>query len=90
MPWEGNFRRTGLVGGGVLVLSSEVWHKIPNGPWFRWLWEGELSMCRASEDTFFAELAQQHGLEVWTHKQTAGHLKTVDLTELAKMMGFDK
>jgi hypothetical protein len=88
---DGNFRRTGVVGGGVLIISSDVWRKIPKGPWFRWLVnEDEWTTRKMSEDVYFCEMVQAHGLEVWTHKQAAGHLKTMDLTEVCKMMGLDK
>lgn len=87
---DGNFRRTGQVGGGVLIISAEVWHKVP-GPWFRWLVnEDEWTTRKMSEDTFFCELVQAHGLAVWTHRQAAGHLKTMDLTAMCKTMGLDR
>lgn len=87
---DGNFRRTGIVGGGVLIISSQVWTTIPKGPWFRWLVnEDEWSTRNMSEDVYFCELAQAHGLEVWTHKQAAGHLKTIDLTQIAGQLGLN-
>jgi hypothetical protein len=88
---DGNFRRTGVVGGGVLIISSQVWRAIPKGPWFRWLVnEDEWTTRKMSEDVYFCELVQGHGLEVWTHKQAAGHLKTIDLTKVCERMGLDK
>ncbi|MGA2387511.1 MAG: hypothetical protein ABSF97_01020 [Candidatus Sulfotelmatobacter sp.] len=88
---EGDFRRTGIVGSGVLIISSQVWRAIPKGPWFRWLVnEDEWTTRKMSEDVYFCELVQGHGLEVWTHKQAAGHLKTIDLTKVCERMGLDK
>lgn len=86
---DGNFRRTGLVGGGVLIINADVWGKIP-GPWFRWLSDGsEISKGKISEDYYFCELVQENGLEVWTHKQAAGHLKTLDITSVCKKLALD-
>jgi hypothetical protein len=88
---DGNFRRTGVVGGGCLIISSQVWKTIPKGPWFRWVVnDDEWCSTKTSEDLFFCELVQEHGLEVWTHKTAAGHLKTIDLTGICKTMGLDK
>jgi hypothetical protein len=82
---DGEFQRTGCVGGGVMILSSEVWRVIPCGPWFRWLTnDDELLTRKASEDYAFCELAQEHGLTVWAHQSTAGHLKTIDITRGTK------
>jgi hypothetical protein len=88
---DGNFRRTGVVGGGVLIISSQVWRTIPKGPWFRWLVnDDEWTTRKMSEDVYFCEMVQAHGLEVWTHKQAAGHLKTTDLSDICKIVGLDK
>lgn len=82
-PRDGNFRETGLGGGGVLIINSEVWRVIPRGPWFRSLPnDDEVMSCKSSEDYQFCELVQAHGLKVWTHEQLAGHLKTTDATRL--------
>ncbi len=89
-PVDGNFRRTGQVGGGVLIISADVWRKVP-GPWFRWLVnDDEWTSQRISEDLYFCELVQAQGFEVWTHKQAAGHLKTMDLTAMCKTLGMDR
>lgn len=78
---DGNFRKTGRGGGGVLIISSEVWRIIPNGPWFRWLANEDETLSRhCSEDYFFCHLVQNNGLTVWTHRAEAGHLKTSDAT----------
>jgi hypothetical protein len=78
---EGHFRQTGCAGGGVLIISSEVWRVIPRGPWFRWLTNDDETLSRRlGEDYYFCGLAQQHGLTVWTHQNVAGHLKTVNAT----------
>lgn len=78
---DGDFRETGCVGGGVLIISSEVWRAIPRGPWFRWdSNEDEVLSTRLSEDFYFVELVLSHGLKVWTHKCVAGHLKTSNAT----------
>lgn len=78
---DGNFRTTGCAGGGVLIVSSEVWRRVPRGPWFRWLTnDDEVLSRKLGEDYFFCELVQQHGMTVWTHEHVAGHLKTTELT----------
>ena len=82
---DGEFQRTGHVGSGLLILSSEVWRVMPRGPWFRWLTnDDELLSRKLSEDYAFCELAQAHGLQVWSHQSTAGHLKTSDITRRQK------
>jgi hypothetical protein len=80
---EGDFQQTGQAGSGVMVISSEVWRKIPRGPWFRWPTnDDELLSRQFSEDIYFCGLVQQHGLTVWVHRSIAGHLKTSDITSL--------
>jgi hypothetical protein len=79
---DGNFRRTGFVGSGVLFISSEVWQKIPTGPWFRWLSnDDEEGTPKTSEDFYFCELVQ---------KDAAGHLKTLNVTRVCQALGRDK
>lgn len=81
---DGGFQRTAYVGGGVMILSSEVWRVIPQGPWFRWITnDDELQSRKLSEDYAFCQLAQEHGLSVWSHQSKAGHLKTVDIVRFA-------
>jgi hypothetical protein len=80
-PKDGNFRITGVGGGGCLIISSEVWRVIEHGPWFRWLTnDDELQTRKMGEDYYFCEMVQAHGLKVWTHKRLAAHLKTRDAT----------
>lgn len=80
-PKDGHFRVTGCGGGGVLIISSEVWRVIPHGPWFRWLANDDEVLSRQlGEDYYFCELVRRHGLSVWTHPNVAGHLKTADAT----------
>jgi hypothetical protein len=81
-PSDGNFRQTERGGGGVLIISSEVWRAIPIGPWFRWLVNDDETLSRhVSEDYYFCWLMQTNGLKVWTHQAVAGHLKTDDATK---------
>jgi hypothetical protein len=80
-PADGQFRECGRGGSGVLVIGAEVWRKIPRGPWFRWVTNDDEVLSRAlSEDYYFCQLVQEHGLTVWTHQHVAGHLKTTDAT----------
>jgi len=80
-PQDGQFRQTGCAGGGVLIISSKVWHVIERGPWFRWLTnDDEVGSRRLGEDYYFCELVHAHGMTVWTHQRVAGHLKTSDAT----------
>ena len=73
----GNFMLVTSAGAGVLMLRSSVWQKMPNAPLFVW-------SAETGEDTYFANLAQGLGFNLWTHASLAGHLKTVDLTPLLK------
>jgi hypothetical protein len=82
-PRDGEFKETGCAGGGVLIISSEVWRVIPRGPWFQWLTNSDECLSRKlSEDYYFCELVREHGLKVWTHQRHAGHLKSSDATWL--------
>jgi hypothetical protein len=78
------------VGSGVLFISSEVWKKIP-GPWFRWIVNDDEETTQVmGEDYYFCELVQRHGLQVWTHNDMAGHLKTLNVTRVCEALGRDK
>ncbi|HLJ86373.1 MAG TPA: hypothetical protein VKZ53_06090 [Candidatus Angelobacter sp.] len=80
-PKDGQFRETRYAGGGVLIISSEVWRVIPRGPWFRWVANDDEALSgKLGEDCYFCELVQKHGLTVWTHQSVAGHLKSADAT----------
>ncbi len=86
---DGVFREVDTVGGGVLMIRSTVWQRIPKGPWFRWqhsdseLLDPTPGTC--GEDIYFCRLVRQHGFKVWTHTQTlAGHYHTADFTGLAR------
>ena len=79
----GEFVRARHVGTGVLIIRAEVWRRIPRGPWFKWLAaDDELLSPRVAEDYYFCELAEKHGLSVWSHRSVAGHLKTIDITNV--------
>ena len=80
---DGEFRKTGCCGAGVLMVRSKVWESIP-GPWFRWVSnDDETSTLKIGEDYFFCELAQRHGFKVWTHSNLAGHLRIINITDVA-------
>jgi hypothetical protein len=80
---DGRFQETRCAGGGVLIISADVWRVIERGPWFRWVTnDDEVLSRKLGEDYYFCELVQAHGLKVWTHERLAGHLKTADATRL--------
>jgi hypothetical protein len=84
----GPFREVDCVGGGVMMIRSAVWQKIPRGPWFRWQHDetSELLTPNANscgEDVYFSKLCRAHGIKLWTHAENlAGHYRTVDLTTM--------
>jgi len=78
---RGNFVEVDSIGGGCLILRSEIWRKIP-GPWFKWVTKNdELLTPDVSEDVYFCQLARQHGFRIWSHRLPAAHMRCVDLTE---------
>ena len=84
---DGVFREVKHVGGPVLMISRAVWERIPQGPWFQFLYKpgNELHLTQPgefiSEDVWFCQLARRHGFKVWTHtKILAGHYRTTDIT----------
>jgi hypothetical protein len=87
---DGNFRETVCAGGGVLIISSEVWRVIPRGPWFRWLANNDETLSLdTGEDYHFCNLVRAHGLTVWVYRCEAGHLKTSDATRwVSRVMGL--
>jgi len=81
---DGNFMGVSKVGTGVMLLRSNVWTRIPKGPWFRTEQaEDELRSVKQGEDWHFCDLARAAGLKLWTHRRGCGHLKTVDVTMFA-------
>lgn len=71
-------------GGGVLLISSEVWRVISQGPWFRWISNNDETLSfHTGEDFYFCNYVQACGLDLWTHDCEAGHLKTSDITRWA-------
>jgi len=82
---SGAFHETEYVGTGVMIIRSEVWRKIPRGPWFKWVAaDDELSSPIQGEDYAFCDLVRSAGLKVWSHGTIAGHLKTIDITSLIR------
>lgn len=79
-PMEDGFREVGGVAGGVLIIRNDVWRKL-RGPWFLYEFNNdELASKRVDEDFHFAELCRENGIKVWVHDDTAGHLKTANIT----------
>ena len=68
----GNFARLATAGAGVLLIRRPVWEALPV------LFEGN------NEDTHFCKLAQGAGFKIWTHGSLAGHLHSIDLSQLVK------
>ena len=80
---DGAFRQTGNCGAGVLLMHSKVWETIP-GPWFKWVSnDDETTTLRLGEDYYFTERAIEHGFTIWTHRDLAGHLRSLDICALA-------
>jgi hypothetical protein len=81
------FQEVTRVGTGCLMMRSKVWSAI-KGPWFRWVTaEDELLSPEGGrgEDVYFCDLSRQNGFKLWTFGPApAGHMRTCDLTELAK------
>jgi hypothetical protein len=84
---DGEFQETRTIGTGIILIASEVWKKIPRGPWFRWLEnDDEVLSMKLSEDLYFVQqLLPKHGIKVWVHDTPAAHMKTVDVAEMAKL-----
>jgi hypothetical protein len=90
-PASGMFREVEAVGGGVLMIRSTVWQKIPP-PWFRWVHgENTETLDRGTggcgEDVYFCQRAREYGFRVFTHTQLlAGHWRTCDITAVTVTM----
>lgn len=80
------------MGGGVLMIRSTVWQKIPKGPWFKWEYSDSETLAQqlgnggCGEDVHFCRLALKHGLTIGVSDVLAGHYKTTDATALVMTM----
>ena len=81
---DDHFLECEYVGGGCLIIRSEIWRKIP-APWFRWETTGELLAPKpnACEDYYFCSLVRRHGYKVYSHNLPLAHYKSVDVSALA-------
>jgi hypothetical protein len=83
--WNGDFREEQSIGGGVMMVRNIVWKTIPKGPWYRWVdAESETLVpvpgITTPEDQYFCTLVRKFGIKVWSHRQFAGHYRSVDVT----------
>lgn len=82
----GGLREVDWVPGGVLMIRNTIWHKIPRGPWFKWLPGNDelLSLDPVAEDNYFCRLVKRHGFKIWSHTgNVAQHYHTTNFTGLA-------
>ena len=72
-------------GAGCLLTRREVFEAIDK-PWFKFEFTPDHSLMTVSEDIYFLNSARACGFEVWADFDVqCGHVKTVDLREIAAL-----